>query len=379
VTRCVQARLLNAQTLGHAGRLTFLVILITSTVSCLPTRVRSSVKIGLVAPFEGTYRSIGYDAIYAVRLAIREANAAGGVGGYTIELVAYDDGGEPANAVRQAQKLVIDPEVVGVLGHFRTETTLSAMNVYVDSGMPLIVPGDALGGVELERTPVFSLALASEYAISVVQQYLDGGSCVALLDAERLPYWEDLRLCNDTEVNRERWVDAVLRSGAQAAFTNAEVVDAGELVGTLRARGWDGLLIGGPELALPDFAAIAGEAAEGVRFVTSWPLDCRCGEFISAYRDISHGTDPSPVAVLAYDATWLLLRSLEHSLALGGEPSRAGVWKALETSEWEGLSGVLAFDDTHHWRDGLLCVYEIHHGRPAEISCEHLHRDPVVE
>jgi len=33
------------------------------------------VKIGLVAPFEGRYRPIGYEAIYAARLAIREINA----------------------------------------------------------------------------------------------------------------------------------------------------------------------------------------------------------------------------------------------------------------------------------------------------------------
>ena len=60
--------------------------------------VRPTVKIGLVAPFEGRYRYVGYDVFYAVRLALQEVNAAGGVGGYHVELVAYDDGADPAMA-----------------------------------------------------------------------------------------------------------------------------------------------------------------------------------------------------------------------------------------------------------------------------------------
>ncbi len=57
------------------------------------------VKIGLVAPFEGRYRPIGYEAIYAARLAIREINARGGINGHRIELVALDDRGEPEKAI----------------------------------------------------------------------------------------------------------------------------------------------------------------------------------------------------------------------------------------------------------------------------------------
>ncbi len=50
----------------------------------------TTVKIGLVAPFEGSYRSIGYDAVYAARLVVREINATGGIDGVRLELVAYD-------------------------------------------------------------------------------------------------------------------------------------------------------------------------------------------------------------------------------------------------------------------------------------------------
>ena len=57
------------------------------------------VKIGLVAPFEGRYRPIGYDVIYSARLAVREINAAGGIDGHRVALVALDDGGDPQLAL----------------------------------------------------------------------------------------------------------------------------------------------------------------------------------------------------------------------------------------------------------------------------------------
>ncbi len=47
----------------------------------------------LVAPFEGSYRSIGYDAVYAARLAAGDQRN-GGIDGVRLELVAYDDRGE---------------------------------------------------------------------------------------------------------------------------------------------------------------------------------------------------------------------------------------------------------------------------------------------
>ena len=52
---------------------------------------RPVTKIGLVAPFEGELRSVGYEgALYAVKLALREQNEQDGVAGWNVELVALD-------------------------------------------------------------------------------------------------------------------------------------------------------------------------------------------------------------------------------------------------------------------------------------------------
>lgn len=108
---------------------------------CLPPALPRVIKIGLVAPFEGRYRAVGYDAIYAARLAVREINAAGGVAGWNLELTAYDDRADPTMARAAAHNLVIDPDVIAVIGHYRQESLAAAGDVYVDAKLPLLVIG----------------------------------------------------------------------------------------------------------------------------------------------------------------------------------------------------------------------------------------------
>jgi ABC-type branched-subunit amino acid transport system substrate-binding protein len=106
------------------------------------------VKIGLVAPFEGRYRPLGYEAIYAARLAIREINARGGLNGHRIELVALDDRGEPEKAITAARQLVLDPQVVAVVGHLRPDSSDAAMKIYCEAGLPVIVIESAVNACE---------------------------------------------------------------------------------------------------------------------------------------------------------------------------------------------------------------------------------------
>ena len=101
------------------------------------------VKVGLVAPFEGRHRAIGYDVLYSARLAVRELNAAGGINGTRVALVALDDGGNPELAVGTAESLIVDPNVVAVIGHWLPQTTTAAQQQYMDGGLAFIAGGEA--------------------------------------------------------------------------------------------------------------------------------------------------------------------------------------------------------------------------------------------
>lgn len=120
----------------HSPLSTLCFIFILILTGC--RQVAPVVKVGLVAPFEGRERAIGYDAIYAARLAIREVNEVAGKGRVRVALVALDDGGDPRLARQAAAAVVTDPDIMIVLGHWLPETTAAAEEIYIRGGLPLI-------------------------------------------------------------------------------------------------------------------------------------------------------------------------------------------------------------------------------------------------
>jgi hypothetical protein len=83
---------------------------------CAPAPAwRGLVKVGLVQPFHGPDAPAAMATHVAVRQRLIDANAAGGAGGYRLELVSLDDEGDPGVAARRAAELAADPLVVAVL------------------------------------------------------------------------------------------------------------------------------------------------------------------------------------------------------------------------------------------------------------------------
>ncbi len=121
------------------------------------------VKIGLVAPFEGANRAVGYDVIYSARLAARQINQSGGINGKRVSLVALDDAGNVEQAQQAAVSLAIDPDVTLVLGHWNEETTTAAAAIYAEADLPLIRMGE----------PPFAAVDPTELPASFLQAYAE--------------------------------------------------------------------------------------------------------------------------------------------------------------------------------------------------------------
>ncbi|HEX9894230.1 MAG TPA: ABC transporter substrate-binding protein, partial [Gemmatimonadales bacterium] len=94
----------------------------------------------------------------AAQLAVEEINASGGIGGRSIQLVARDDTGDPDSAVSVAAELVAE-EVVAVVGHVYSGTTLAAAPVYGASEVPVpvITPSSSSPEVAQAGPHVFRL------------------------------------------------------------------------------------------------------------------------------------------------------------------------------------------------------------------------------
>jgi ABC-type branched-subunit amino acid transport system substrate-binding protein len=141
------------------SRLLLIAVCGLSLAGCaFPGSVKPTVKIGLSAPFEGRYRELGYDVLYAVRLAVRQRNEAGGIGRrFLVELVALNDFDEPAEAILQAREMGVDPGVLGVLGGWSPDTARAAAPEYERLELAFLRPEDGLRE-EASPNPEFEAA-----------------------------------------------------------------------------------------------------------------------------------------------------------------------------------------------------------------------------
>lgn len=96
-------------------------------------------KIALVAPFEGRQRQVGYDAFPALRMAVRDAIAAQPNATQQITFIAYNDNADPEFAKQVAANVIVDPDVLLVIGHLITPTTQAALPLYAQAGLPMIL------------------------------------------------------------------------------------------------------------------------------------------------------------------------------------------------------------------------------------------------
>lgn len=354
--------------------------LLVVVASCLPgLSTRPTVKIGLVAPFEGLHRHLGYEALHAVKLAMGERNQAGGVGGYTVELVALNDDQDPESATQRAREMTVDPDVVGVIGHFGEETTVAALSVYDKAGLALVVPASTVSAVTSGgHTQTYRLVAADEAIGAAAARYAvleRASSTVAVVGgaADLVDSFVSTARQLGAEVfvhqgqEHQILVSELSTEDPDILFFAGEGSEGAELVLALTGVGQGSSILGANGLDTPHYVQIAGETAEGTVYVSLAPplLDAR---FSRAYEE-SSGAIPGPYAVLSYDAAGLMLDALERCIALEGKPSRLCVANALAgTTGYEGLTGTISFDKWGQATGREVYFFEIAGGQyPGEF------------
>ncbi len=102
--------------------------------------IQGPLKIAVVGPFSGRGAEAGERVASAVRMAVEEVNAAGGLGGVKVDVVIGDDEGVPEKSTLVAQRMADDPAVLGVIGPMNSGAVLAAGSIYERAGLPFITP-----------------------------------------------------------------------------------------------------------------------------------------------------------------------------------------------------------------------------------------------
>ena len=100
--------------------------------------VKEPIKIGFIGPLTGDLANIGSNTRAAVEIGVEEINAAGGIGGRTLEVVYEDSQCTPAKSSSAINKLISVDKVVAILGDTCSSATLAISPIAEQAKVPLI-------------------------------------------------------------------------------------------------------------------------------------------------------------------------------------------------------------------------------------------------
>jgi branched-chain amino acid transport system substrate-binding protein len=92
-------------------------VMVLATAFVASAQAADPLRIGVPTDLSGTYATLGDEVMQAIRFAVDEANANGGVAGHMVEYKSYDTEAKPELARRQAEKLVSEgyPILTGLI------------------------------------------------------------------------------------------------------------------------------------------------------------------------------------------------------------------------------------------------------------------------
>lgn len=340
-----------------------------------PATAAEPIRFGLVVPLSGPVAVYGVPEKQAVDLATEEVNAKGGVLGRKVEVVTYDDQAQSEKTANFVTRLIENDGVTAILGPSTTGTTMAAIPVAQDAGVPLMALSGGLPITQPVKKWVFRFSLSDREGCQFILGYIKdhGGSKVALI-SDTGAYGKSMRgNCLAEAAQRGMTVVADESYGPQDADMTAQltkikntagvqaIVNCGFAQGpAIVARNYRSLGITTPlyeneAVASKEFITLAGAAAEGVYLAA--PPD--------VLADILPGSDPQAATIKgfqarlearfhtpmsafagnAYDGFWMTVKAIEAA----GSTDKAKVRDAIEaTHDFVGMNGIFNMTPTDH-------------------------------
>ena len=325
-----------------------------------------TIKVGVFGPFSGDAAANGEHLRQGVDLAVKAANAAGGIRGKQVEVIYADDAGKPEEAVSVAKRLIARDEVVLTLGSFSSPASLAASQVSAQLKTAQIVIGGTAqkittsGNAWVFRTPVADVKLVSDL-VDFIHQKLPGATRFGFLyvnddfgrggfeafkkAAERYHY---------EIVDEERYARGDLDFTAQLSKIKAAKPDvviewSRYTEGSLVAKQMKQMGLGAPHFGSDGFATtkyveLGGEAVDGVFYATHFSVATAAGipaaqSFVAAF-DQAYKAQPMADSAEGYDAAMIGLQAIERA----GSEDHTAIRDALRKTSYASVRGPLSFD-----------------------------------
>jgi branched-chain amino acid transport system substrate-binding protein len=355
----------------------------------LSAMAQSVYKIGLVSPLSGANARYGAFANKGANLALKEINAAGGVLGRKLELVAGDSQCVPAEGVSATKRMINFDKLPVIIGDVCSSVTLAMQPLAEEAGVlllnaassnPAITYKAGVGGfkwtyrnyptdevraaIVLEQT-VKNRGLKKLAILSVDSDY---GRGAINFTKKYLPRYPDAKVLSedyykDAETDFRPVLSKIKNSGAQAIVMYGLVDTTAIIARQMLEMGLAGkvALVGNGEFNSKATIAVAptvfNGAVEAAAWVPEWNSP-KNQQFVEAYKKAYGGEMPNNHAYTHWETTHLLAKVIQQAGSFKNEDMRA----ALSKIQYDSAMGAVSFDD-HNQAILPMVLLEVQDGK----------------
>jgi branched-chain amino acid transport system substrate-binding protein len=357
---------------------------------CSTPRPKGEVIVYVAAPLSGWQADGGQTVVGGARLMAERINAAGGLLGYQVRVLAVDDEADSDVAVEVAEEIRTALEngskVIGVVGHYNSGQSLAAMEVYKD--LPLVVVTPTSSDVSLTQKGYRNFFRVN--ATDAAQAPVDARFLVQTLGAKRITlvhadneYGRGLRDQMSTALRTLGVEPVAVIEIPEAAPTQAAAVQR------IKSLQQDAIFLAGyetegyillPELreagiAVPfmasdgcflyEFIDGSGPAAEGayVSGITPDPKLTTDAKWWKDYQQLE-ARNPGTYSIAGYSAMEVIAEGIKKA----GSFNASQVADAIRSLNTRSLVGQIAFDQSGDLREQRVYIFQVKGGDFVQIA-----------
>jgi len=368
-----------------------LIVSLLAAMGCSSTpKLKGEVIVYVAAPLSGWQADGGQTVLGGVRLMAERINAAGGLLGYKVSVVALDDEADSDVAVQVAEEIQqavqSGTKVVGVVGHYNSGQALAAMDIYKD--LPFVVVTPTASDVSLTRKGYTNFFRVN--ATDAAQAPVDAKFLVQTLGAKRIAlvhanneYGRGLRqemltalkaLGTDPIVTIEIPEGAPTQANAvgqikaaqpDAVFLAGYETEGYVLLPELREAGVQVPFMASDGCFLYEFIDGSGAAAEGayVSGITPDPKRAADSKWWAEYQKLET-RNPGTYSIAGYSAMAVISEGIKKA----GSFDAAKVASAIRSLDFQSLVGHISYNTAGDLKEQKIYIFQVKDGDFSQVS-----------
>jgi branched-chain amino acid transport system substrate-binding protein len=324
------------------------------------------IKVGEYMSLTGKEASFGQSTHRGILLAFEELNAAGGVLGRPLQLVAEDNQTRSGESATIAKKLITRDKVVALIGEAASGRTLEAAPLAQAAKIPMIAPAATNPKVTQVGSYIFRVCFIDPFQGTVMAKFARDdlkAQKVAILSSVSNAYSvglarffrETFSAGGGTVVAEQKYSEgdkdfraqltAIKAANVDLVFVPGYYTESALIVRQARDLGLKVPFIGGDGWVADQLLDIGGAALNGCYYSTHFSPENQDPEvqaFVKRFKARWGAENPDAFAALGYDAARVLADAITRAGTTAGPKLRDAL---AETKRFPGITGVTTIDE----------------------------------